>query len=112
MSAHETYSLTMTPTYLPSRDAPETLAGQVTFLHPESGRIACRVEVRAAWEMDGEIETGTPEPPSLPGLSAEEIQERTRRFTAQFRDDKIIGVTDPDAPDRELDAVQASESWE
>ena len=110
MNTHETYSLTMTPTYQPSRDAPAALVGQVTFLHGETGRVACRMEVRAAWETDGEIEVATPDPPALPGLDTAQIQDRARRFTAQFRDDRLQGLSEPAAEDRELDAVQASES--
>jgi hypothetical protein len=110
MSQPEAYHLSMTPQYLPDRNTPETVTGQVAFAAAASERVVCRVEVRAAWEEGGEVEVSEPEPPTLPGLSAEEIKERARRFTAQFRDDGVQGRRDPDAEDRELESFQASES--
>ena len=110
MSQPEVYHLSMTPQYLPSREAPEMLAGQVAFYTAGNERVVCRVEVEAEWKEGGTVEVADPDPSSLPGLATEEIKERTRRFTVQFRDDGVQGRTDPDAEDRELESFQASES--
>ncbi len=109
MSQSEVYHLSLTPGYLPDRAAPETLTGQVAFATGGNERIVCRVEVRAEWKTEGEVEVMEPDPSSLPDLTQEEIQQRTRRFVTQFRDDRLAGRPDPDAEDRELESYQASE---
>ena len=110
MSQSEVYHLNLTPEYLPDRAAPEALAGQVAFATGGSERVVCRVEVRAEWKAGGAVDVAEPDPSDLPGLGRDEIQERTRRFVAQFRDDKVAGHSDPDAEDREWESFQASES--
>lgn len=110
MSQQEVYHLSLTPQYLPSREAPETLTGEVAFQTAGEERVVCRVEIRAEWKNGGEVDAAEPDPAFLPDLSKEEIQERARRFAAQFRDDKIEGRPNPDAADRELESFQASES--
>lgn len=109
MNDYVTYQLNIVPQYLPNREAPEALAGQVTFQDSIRGQIVCRVEVRAEWKVEGTVEVAQPDPAELPNLTTDQIQERARRFAALFRDDKVQGVTEPDARERELEAFQASE---
>lgn len=110
MNQSEVYHLGLTPHYLPDRNAPQTLTGQVAFTTGSNERVVCRVEVRAEWKTGGVVDVAEPDPAALPGLTRDEIQERARRFVAQFRDDKIADRTGPDAEDRELESFQASES--
>ncbi len=102
MSRDEAYHLSLTPEYLPDRQAPETLTGEVAFASAGAERVVCRVEIRAVWEDGGEVTVAEPDPSSLPGLTADEIKELARKFAAQFRDDRVQGRTDPDAADYTL----------
>ncbi|MBV9848169.1 MAG: hypothetical protein JO250_00635 [Armatimonadetes bacterium] len=91
MPPKETYSFTLEPIYEPSPEAPEVMVGQVRVEEEPARRAVCRVEVRAQWAEDGDVTVGTPDPPDLPGLSQEEIQQRARALATLLRDDKLSG---------------------
>ena len=96
------YRLTLEPIYEPSAEDPEVMAGPVLIQQEPLRRTVCRVEVQAVWARDGEIAVGTPDPPSLPGLSEDDIRRRLRALVMLLRDDKLTerqtAGGDPSAP--------------